>query len=146
MANGFISILARLSLILTMASSCLTVMGMASLLSPSSSSSLLEFLISTYLFFSFSAAFSSNRGPQRDLKLVQISKVSSAAKKDKIVCSQPAVSDVLLHKVEGELSLHGVVGRSVHVNLHHVFSEGNVSVLVMFVLDDEDCVEPNKRE
>ena len=46
--------------------------------------------------------------------------------------------------LSGELSLHGVVGRSVHVNLHHVFSEGNVPVLVMFVLDDEDCVEPDK--
>ena len=67
-ANGLSSILARLSLILTTASSCLTEMGMASLLSPSSSSSLLEFLMRTYLFFSFSAAPSSSLGPQRDLK------------------------------------------------------------------------------
>ena len=67
-AKGLSSILAKLSLILTMASSCLTVMGMASLFSPSSSISRLEFLMRTYLFFSFSAAFSSRRGPQRDLR------------------------------------------------------------------------------
>ena len=28
------------------------------------------------------------------------------------------------------------------MNLHHVFGEGNVPVLVMLVLNDEDCVEP----
>ena len=54
----------------------------------------------------------------------------------------PAVCDVFLHKVKGELSLNSVVCRGVHVNLHHVFGESNVPVLVMLVLNDEDCVEP----
>lgn len=79
--KGWRAIFERLSEIRTTASSCLTVMGMAKRFSPSSSTSLLEFLIRTYRFFNFSAASSVNLGPQRALPLHLLLKTRSGSNK-----------------------------------------------------------------
>ena len=58
----------------------------------------------------------------------------------------PGVVDELLEEVEGEFSL-GVLafsGHGVDVDVHDVLGQDHVALLVVFVLHDEDCVEPEK--
>ena len=58
----------------------------------------------------------------------------------------PGVVDELLEEVEGKFSLGIFVfsGHGVDVDVHDVLGQDHVALLVVLVLDNEDCVEPAK--
>ncbi len=62
--------------------------------------------------------------------------------------TRSSVVDEFLEEVERQLALGRVIfgGHCVDVDVHDVLGQDHVALLVVFVLDDEDRVEPEKKK
>lgn len=107
-------------------------MGMEGLLSVSLSCSFAPLLITTYLFFSFSAAAADSRGPHllrtfRQSHANEHTRVSEREKGKSLVSaanSRSGVGDVFLEGGQRNLALDALRLRlSAQVNVHHVASQ-----------------------